>query len=120
MTNAKGLYKTYERSNTPWSSRCDYLEGVMLQRSREEKGQNVWVRLPGTTLRVPEEVHNPWPNKLPRQLEVVHGGSGSVSRTSFTNGQKVALHRGDTADSTVSECNLQKLHGTSPHRGLGS
>ncbi|WMV13609.1 hypothetical protein MTR67_006994 [Solanum verrucosum] len=35
---------------------------------------------PGTTLRVPEEDPNPWPNKLPRQLEVVHGGSGSASR----------------------------------------
>ncbi|WMV37151.1 hypothetical protein MTR67_030536, partial [Solanum verrucosum] len=37
------------------------------------------VRLPETTLRVPEEDPNRWPNKLPRQLEVAHGGSMSVS-----------------------------------------
>ncbi|KAH0633205.1 hypothetical protein KY284_035991 [Solanum tuberosum] len=83
-------------------------------------GQNVWVRLPGTTLRVPEEDPNPWPNKLPRQLEVVHGESGSVSRTCSTNGQKVAPRRGDTADSSVSEFNLQKLQGTPPRRELVS
>ncbi|WMV09121.1 hypothetical protein MTR67_002506 [Solanum verrucosum] len=29
---------------------------------------------------------------MPRQLEVVHGGSGSASRTYSTNGQKVAPH----------------------------
>ncbi|WMV45617.1 hypothetical protein MTR67_039002 [Solanum verrucosum] len=44
-------------------------------------GHNVRVRLPGTTLRVPEEDPNPWPNKLPRQLEALHRGSGSMSRT---------------------------------------
>uniref|UniRef100_M1DVZ6 Integrase core domain containing protein n=1 Tax=Solanum tuberosum TaxID=4113 RepID=M1DVZ6_SOLTU len=37
----------------------------------------------------PEEDPNPWPSKLPRQLEVVYGGSGSASRTCSTKGQKV-------------------------------
>ncbi|WMV45779.1 hypothetical protein MTR67_039164 [Solanum verrucosum] len=37
--------------------------GVLLTMSA---GQNIWVLLPGTTLRVPEEDPNPWPNKLPR------------------------------------------------------
>ncbi|WMV41046.1 hypothetical protein MTR67_034431 [Solanum verrucosum] len=50
----------------------------------------------------------------------MHGGSGSASRTCSTNGQKVAPRREDTADSTVSEFNLQQLHGTPPRRGLGS
>ncbi|WMV29588.1 hypothetical protein MTR67_022973, partial [Solanum verrucosum] len=45
------------------------------------------VRLPGTTLRVPEENPHPWPNKLPRQLENVHGGNMSASRASSTIGQ---------------------------------
>ncbi|WMV13943.1 hypothetical protein MTR67_007328, partial [Solanum verrucosum] len=83
-------------------------------------GQNVRVRPLGTTLRVPEEDPNPWPNKLPRQLEVVHGGSGCASWTCSTNGQKVAPRRGDTADSTVSKFNFQKLVGTAPRRGLVS
>ncbi|WMV58613.1 hypothetical protein MTR67_051998 [Solanum verrucosum] len=82
------------------------------------KGQNVRVRLPGTTLRVPKEDTNPWPNKQPRQLEFVHGGSGSASWTCSTNGEKVAPHRGDTADSFVSKFNFQKLVGTPPHHGL--
>ncbi|WMV18486.1 hypothetical protein MTR67_011871, partial [Solanum verrucosum] len=55
------------------------------------------VRLPGTTLRVPEEDPNPWPSKLPRQLEAVLGGSGSASRTCSTNGEQVAPRHGDTA-----------------------
>uniref|UniRef100_M1DKL8 Uncharacterized protein n=1 Tax=Solanum tuberosum TaxID=4113 RepID=M1DKL8_SOLTU len=82
------------------------------------EGENVRVRLLGTTLRVPEEDHNPWPNKLPRQLEVVHGGSGSASRTCSANGQRVAPRRGDTADCTVSKFYLQKLHGTPPIANL--
>ncbi|WMV54954.1 hypothetical protein MTR67_048339, partial [Solanum verrucosum] len=83
-------------------------------------GQNVRVRLPRTTLRVPEEDPNPWPNKLPRQLKVVLGGSGSASRTCSTNGQRVAPRRGDTADSTVSKFNFQKLVGTLPRCKLVS
>ncbi|WMV32879.1 hypothetical protein MTR67_026264, partial [Solanum verrucosum] len=51
-------------------------------------GQNVRVGLPGTTLKVPEEDPNPWPSKLPRQVELVLGGSGSTSRTCSTNVQK--------------------------------
>ncbi|WMV29877.1 hypothetical protein MTR67_023262, partial [Solanum verrucosum] len=64
------------------------------------------VRLPGTTLRVPEEDPNPWPNKLPRQLEVAHRGSMSTSRTSSTKGQRFGLRRGHVDDSTVSKFNL--------------
>ncbi|KAH0640840.1 hypothetical protein KY290_038075 [Solanum tuberosum] len=71
--------------------------------------QNVRVRLPGITLRVPEKDPNPWPSKLPRQFEVVIGGSGSASRTCSTNGQKFAPHRGDTANSTVSNLIYRKL-----------
>uniref|UniRef100_M1DIL6 Gag-pol polyprotein n=2 Tax=Solanum TaxID=4107 RepID=M1DIL6_SOLTU len=60
----------------------------------DHKGQNVRVRLPGTTLRIPEEDPNPWTSKHPRQLEVVIGGSGSASRTCFSNCQKVDPRRG--------------------------
>ncbi|WMV18572.1 hypothetical protein MTR67_011957 [Solanum verrucosum] len=66
---------------------------------------------------VPEGDPHPWPNKLPKQLEVVHRGSGSASRTCSTNGQKVAICRGDTADSTISKFNYQKLVGTPPRHG---
>ncbi|WMV33509.1 hypothetical protein MTR67_026894, partial [Solanum verrucosum] len=65
------------------------------------------VRLPGTTLRVPEEDPNPWPNKLPRQLENAHGGSMFVSQTSSTIGQILGV-----ADSSASKFNFQKLVGT--------
>ncbi|WMV50371.1 hypothetical protein MTR67_043756 [Solanum verrucosum] len=56
-------------------------------------GQNVQVRLPGTTLMVPKEDPNPWPNKLPCQLEVAHGGSMSPSQTSSTKGQNIGPPR---------------------------
>uniref|UniRef100_M1DAC9 Uncharacterized protein n=1 Tax=Solanum tuberosum TaxID=4113 RepID=M1DAC9_SOLTU len=83
-------------------------------------GQNVWVRLRWTTLRVLEEDPNPWPNKLPRLLEVAHGGSMSASRTSSTKGQKFGLRRGQVADSTVSKFNFQKVVRTPPRRKLVS
>uniref|UniRef100_M1DVX9 Uncharacterized protein n=1 Tax=Solanum tuberosum TaxID=4113 RepID=M1DVX9_SOLTU len=84
------------------------------------KGQNIRVRLPGTTLRVLEEDPNPWPSKLPRQLKVVLRGSGSALRTCSTIGQKVAPRRRDTADSTISNLIYRKLVGTPPCRGLVS
>ncbi|WMV24493.1 hypothetical protein MTR67_017878 [Solanum verrucosum] len=83
-------------------------------------GQKVWVRLPETTLSVLEEDPKPWPNKLPRQLEVAHGGNMSASRTSSTNGQKFGPRRGRVADSSASKFNFKKLVGTPPRRGLVS
>ncbi|WMV41794.1 hypothetical protein MTR67_035179 [Solanum verrucosum] len=53
----------------------------------------------------------PWPSKLSRQLEIVHGGSGSTSRTCSTKGQKVwsasRTHRG----LYCLEFNFQKTYG---------
>ncbi|WMV24974.1 hypothetical protein MTR67_018359, partial [Solanum verrucosum] len=46
------------------------------------------VKLPGTTLRVPEDDPNPWLNKLPRHLKNTLGGSMSTSWTSSTKGEK--------------------------------
>ncbi|WMV13653.1 hypothetical protein MTR67_007038 [Solanum verrucosum] len=72
-------------------------------------GQNDRVRLLGTTLRVPEENPKPWPNKLPRQLENVHGGSMSAWKTSSTKGQKFGLRRGLVANSSISKFNFQNM-----------
>uniref|UniRef100_M1DD92 Uncharacterized protein n=1 Tax=Solanum tuberosum TaxID=4113 RepID=M1DD92_SOLTU len=83
-----------------------------------EKGQNIPVRLPGTTLRVPEEDPNPWRNKLPRQLENAHRGSMSASQTSSTIGNFFVPHRGRVADSTISKFNFQKFVVTLPRRKL--
>uniref|UniRef100_M1DD42 Uncharacterized protein n=1 Tax=Solanum tuberosum TaxID=4113 RepID=M1DD42_SOLTU len=84
------------------------------------QGQNVWVRLPGTILRVPKEDPNPWPNKLPRQLENAHRESMSASRTSSTIGQKFGPHHGRVTDSSDSKFNFQKVVGIPLRRGLVS
>uniref|UniRef100_M1DFN8 Uncharacterized protein n=1 Tax=Solanum tuberosum TaxID=4113 RepID=M1DFN8_SOLTU len=90
-------------------------QSMTAKANRDEgpRGQNVRVRLPGTTLKVPEEDPNLWPSKLPRQLEVFLGGT--ASRSSSTYGQKVAPHRGDTTDSIVSKLISRKLVETPPH-----
>uniref|UniRef100_M1DDC0 Integrase core domain containing protein n=1 Tax=Solanum tuberosum TaxID=4113 RepID=M1DDC0_SOLTU len=122
VTNAefRGAFQVLDEDMMAQSNRDDFVPMNKKVDTTISRGQNVRVRLPGTTLRVLEEDPNPWPNKLPRQLEVVHGGSGSVSRTCSTNGQKVALHHRDTANSIVSENNLQNFHGTPPRRELSS
>uniref|UniRef100_M1DT43 Ulp1 protease family, C-terminal catalytic domain containing protein n=1 Tax=Solanum tuberosum TaxID=4113 RepID=M1DT43_SOLTU len=75
-------------------------------KARSGYGQKARVRFPGTTLRVPEKDPNPWPNKLPRQLENAHGGSMSASRTSSTIGQIFGQRRGHVMDSVVSKFNF--------------
>uniref|UniRef100_M1DCU7 Uncharacterized protein n=1 Tax=Solanum tuberosum TaxID=4113 RepID=M1DCU7_SOLTU len=60
----------------------------------------------------------PWPSKLPRQLEVVLGGSISASRTSSTKGQKFGPRRRHVADSIVSNLISRKVVGAPPRHEL--
>ncbi|WMV45711.1 hypothetical protein MTR67_039096 [Solanum verrucosum] len=53
-------------------------------------------------------------------LQNVHGGSMSTSRTSSTKDQKFGAHHRCVANSSASKFNFQKLVGTPPHRKLVS
>ncbi|KAH0706508.1 hypothetical protein KY289_011584 [Solanum tuberosum] len=83
-------------------------------------GQNVWIRLPGGHPKGPRGGPQPWPSKVPRQLEIVLGGSMSASRTSSTKGQKFGPCRGHVVDSIVLDLISRKLVGTPPRRELVS
>uniref|UniRef100_M1DRP6 Uncharacterized protein n=1 Tax=Solanum tuberosum TaxID=4113 RepID=M1DRP6_SOLTU len=83
-------------------------------------GQNVRIQRPGGHPKGPRGGPQPWPSKLPRQLEVLFGGSMSASRTSSTKGQEFGPLLGHVADSTVSDLIYEKLVGIPPHHELVS
>uniref|UniRef100_M1DKK7 Polyprotein protein n=1 Tax=Solanum tuberosum TaxID=4113 RepID=M1DKK7_SOLTU len=72
-------------------------------------GQNVRIRHPGGHPKCPQGGPQPWPSKLPRQLEVVLGGSMSAPWTSSTKGQKFGPRRRHVVDSIVSNLISRKL-----------
>ncbi|WMV45358.1 hypothetical protein MTR67_038743, partial [Solanum verrucosum] len=81
-------------------------------------GQNIQIRLPGTTLRVLEEDPNLGPASGQGSLQVVHRRNEGTSRTCSPKENNFSSRCGRVAEFTVSKFNSKYLQGTAPHRGL--
>ncbi|WMV32690.1 hypothetical protein MTR67_026075, partial [Solanum verrucosum] len=81
-------------------------------------GQNIRIRLPGTTLRGPKGDPNLGQASCQGSLQIALGGNKGASRTCSPKEQKVCSRRGRVADSTVSKFNSKYLQGTALRRGL--